>query len=60
MKEYHKQVENFPKEQVRAAIQAGISQAESQMNSNKVSYKISHKKGKAYMLCQVWQSRLDY
>lgn len=46
MKEYHKQVENFPKEQVRAAIQAGISQAESQMNSNKVSYKISHKKRK--------------
>ncbi|MGG1368383.1 DUF4179 domain-containing protein [Priestia megaterium] len=43
MKESHEQVGNFPKEQVRSAIQAGISQAESQMNGNKVSYKYNHK-----------------
>ncbi|MBY0074829.1 DUF4179 domain-containing protein [Priestia aryabhattai] len=43
MKESHEHVENFPQEQVRSAIQAGISQAESQMSGNKVSYKYSHK-----------------
>ncbi|RDZ05059.1 DUF4179 domain-containing protein [Priestia megaterium] len=39
MKESHEQIENFPKEQVRSAIQAGIGQAEEQMKDNKVSYK---------------------
>ncbi|MFU1996086.1 DUF4179 domain-containing protein [Priestia megaterium] len=43
MKESREQVEKFPKEQVRLAIQAGLSQAESQINSNKISYKYSHK-----------------
>ncbi|QTL52795.1 MULTISPECIES: DUF4179 domain-containing protein [Priestia] len=58
MKESHEQVENFPKEQIRSAIQAGIGQAEEQMKDNKISYKhryrISNRKRKGlYALSSV-------
>lgn len=43
MKEFHEQVEKFPKEQVRSAIQAGIGQAQELITDNKISYKHRHR-----------------
>lgn len=53
MKKSHNQLNDFPKEQVRSAIQAGIIQAEKQGHSKKTSVIKSRKRKILYILSSV-------
>lgn len=63
MNNRHKQLEPFPKEQVRSAIQMGIEQAEKQRRKGTVNPQQRRRnkiKQKYSMLLAVWQLFLSY